>query len=429
MQLSVRQKLLTVIVPILLALIYFSGAHILQTKEAESKAEAISHFVALSTYNSRLVHELQKERGMSAGFLGSGGKKFVQKLEAQRRETDRRLQELQGYLSAEEEQIKHYPQLWNVMETANTMLSRIRPMRSGISALTTPLGEALSYYTTLNGHLLSVPGLAVKISDVAEISQFLVAYYEFLQGKERAGIERAVLSNTFGQGQFGPGMYRKFITLVSEQNSYLSSFQVYAGDKYVQSYKTLLNSPAVQEVERYRQSAISGEFNRDPEAWFAASTKRIEFLKKEEDRLTEDILSLSGRIVETKARAFWFYLVVSLALVVLAGYVSYILLNGITLQVRCLNRTMKLAAEKDLSVRCEVIGKDELGNISVNLNAMLTELTEAMHIISASGIQLASAAEESTATVHQNADHLEQQQADLADKLQRLMGEFKTEKV
>lgn len=413
MQLSVRQKLLAVIVPILLALIYFSGAHIIQIREAEVKAETISHFVKLSAYNSRLVHELQKERGMSAGFLGSEGQKFAQKLLVQRRETDKRLQELRGYLSAEQALLNRYPGLWNAVETADTMLNRIDAIRSGISSLTTPVGEALSYYTTINSHLLSVPGLAVKTSDVAEISEFLVAYYEFLQGKERAGIERAVLSNTFGLGKFGPGMYRKFVTLVSEQNSYLSSFMVYASDEHARNYQSLLSNAAVQEVERYRQNAFAGELDQDPVAWFAASTNRIELLKKEEDLLTQEILSLSKRIVESKVRAFWLYLVVALVLVILAIYISYILLNGITRQVRGLNRTMAQAADKDLSVRCEVVGKDELGNISVNLNAMLTELTGAMHIISSSSDQLASAAEESTTTVQQNADHLEQQQADV----------------
>ena len=350
---------------------------------------------------------------MSAGFLGSKGQKFNQKLPAQRRETDKRLNELQVYLSQSGDKLKIYPELWRVMETANSMLARIQAMRSGISALSTPLGEALKYYTTLNGHLLSIPGLAVKVSEVADISRSLAAYYEFLQGKERAGIERAVLSNTFGAGKFGPGMFRKFVTLVSEQNSYLSTFMIYASDKHVAGFKNMLTSPAVMEVKSYRQKAFAGELKQNPEEWFAASTKRIELLKQQEEGLTQEILSLSQDTVSSDNRKFWLFLLLSLTLICISSYISYVLLSGINRQVSCLNGTMKKAADKDLGSRCQVIAQDELGNISVNLNTMLEELTEAVHIITNSSEQLASAAEESTITIQQNADNLQQQQTEV----------------
>ncbi len=413
MQLSVKQKLLVIIVPILMALIYFAGVQILQARESESVAKTVAGFVELSAYNSRLTHELQKERGMSAGFLGSGGKKFSQQLSAQRKQTDKRLQELQSYLMQHDKTLREYPELWQVVEKVNTMSSRISSIRSGVTALTLPLSEALNYYTTMNRYLLSVPGMAVKVSGVAEISQFLVAYYEFLQGKERAGIERAVLSNTFGQKVFAPGIQRKFITLVSEQNSYFSTFLIYASHKHVQNYNKIQSGPEGQLVNQYRELAFSGELDQNPEAWFAASTKRIELLKQEEDQLTEHILSLTDKIVASKTQIFWFYLVLSVALIILALFISYVLLSGIQRQVFYLNRTMGQAANKDLSTRCEEIGRDELGQIATNLNAMLNELTEAVNIISDSSEQLAAAAEESTFSVQQNADNLQKQQADV----------------
>ena len=43
---------------------------------------------------SALVHELQKERGISVGFIGSGGAAFAERLPAQYRETDTKRVEL-----------------------------------------------------------------------------------------------------------------------------------------------------------------------------------------------------------------------------------------------------------------------------------------------------------------------------------------------
>ena len=413
MQLSVKQKLFVIIAPVLLSLLYFSSNQIVNSFNAKHSANIIANFVELSAYNSRLVHELQKERGMSAGFLGSKGKKFAQKLPAQRAETDKRLKELESYLNVNNEKLMIYPEIWEVMERANSMLLDLQSMRTGITAQRKPLSEALKYYTTLNSHLLSIPGLAVRVSDVAEISRSLAAYYEFLQGKERAGIERAVLSNTFGSGEFGSGMYRKFITLVSEQNSYLSTYLIYASPERIDSFKKMRLSTAVKEVESYRSKAFSDQLNQNPEEWFAASTKRIELLKKEEEGLTQEIVALSTKIISHENRSFWSYLIFTLSLLSISFFISYILLHGINRQVNFLNNTMKQASNKNLSSRCTIVAEDELGFISKNLNMMLGELTAAVNIIGSSSEQLASVAVESTATIQQNAENLQNQQSDV----------------
>ncbi|WP_375750997.1 methyl-accepting chemotaxis protein [Vibrio sp. HN007] len=410
MQLSVRQKLIAVVLPILVAVVYFSGSQTLEVKNKQDSASAIFQFVELSAFNSRLVHELQKERGMSAGYIGSKGKKFGDKLPLQRKETDKRLTDLENYISENKASLQNYPQLWSVVETGDRMLSDIQTMRNGITSLTTPIGEALSYYTTLNGHLLSLPGKAVGVSEIADISRALAAYYEYLQGKERAGIERAVLSNTFGRGEFGPGLFKKFITLVSEQNSYLGTFKIYATEEHVQSYDKLTSQAPFKEVEGYRSKAFAGELNQNAEEWFAASTRRINLLKQQEELLTNEILMLSGEMVSKQQTLFWIYLTVSTVLILSSTIFSYYMARGINRQVECLNDTMALASDKDLTSRCQTIGGDELGNIATNLNSMLNELTDAVHMIAASSEQLAAASEESTQTVTQNAETLKKEQ-------------------
>lgn len=48
---------------------------------------------------ANLVHELQKERGFSAGYLGSKGKNFNTKLSSQHKQTDKLITEFRDYLS------------------------------------------------------------------------------------------------------------------------------------------------------------------------------------------------------------------------------------------------------------------------------------------------------------------------------------------
>lgn len=52
----------------------------------------------------------------------------------------------------------------------------------------------------------------------------LSSYGSFLKAKERAGIERAVLSVVFGANHFTPKLYERFIELLAEQNAYIDDF-------------------------------------------------------------------------------------------------------------------------------------------------------------------------------------------------------------
>ncbi|MEZ4693353.1 MAG: nitrate- and nitrite sensing domain-containing protein [Aliarcobacter sp.] len=58
---------------------------------------ALDNVVILSVKIGDLVHETQKERGMTAGFLGSNGNKFKTELPTQRLAVNDKLNELNSF--------------------------------------------------------------------------------------------------------------------------------------------------------------------------------------------------------------------------------------------------------------------------------------------------------------------------------------------
>ena len=104
------------------------------------------------------------------------------------------------------------------------MLKKLPSIRSRVDGLSISAAEQVDYYTLLNKHLLDIVASTAVLSSDTEIVKQLGAYANFLKAKERTGIERAVLSNTFAAGTFAPNMFVKLITLVSEQVSYIDSF-------------------------------------------------------------------------------------------------------------------------------------------------------------------------------------------------------------
>ncbi|WP_181388347.1 methyl-accepting chemotaxis protein [Vibrio albus] len=413
MLLTVKRKLLIVTVPIILALLYFSGVQIHQAYTSRSSANTIATFVELSTHNSRLVYELQAEREVVAGLLGSERDNFTGQLAEQRQKTDKHIQTLISYMQHHRDVLQAYPDLWRVMDLATKQFQNIDTLRSEVLNQSIPFSKALNYYSKLNEYLLAAPALAVKVSREAEVSRALMAYDLFLQGLERAGIERTLLHHAFEQGRFGAGEYRKFSSLVSEQESYFSTFILYSDNKVVSHYQDRMASLAIKEVENYRKKTFTGFMRQDAHEWLTVSSKRIDLLYLTEAELREDILALEHAIAAEHNRSFWGSLVLSVLVISLSVYVCYRLLSGINRQVSYLNRTMGNAADKNLQVRCQAIAQDELGSISVNLNTMLDELTDAVSIIADASEQLFSAAEQSTKTVEQNANNLHRQQGDV----------------
>lgn len=69
------------------------------TQDSLSANKSLSTQIAISAKVSDLIHELQKERGLSAGFLSSRGAKFSSELKSQRNSTDSVLKELKKIAS------------------------------------------------------------------------------------------------------------------------------------------------------------------------------------------------------------------------------------------------------------------------------------------------------------------------------------------
>jgi hypothetical protein len=87
---GVRARIsLPLLIPVL-GLLALSGL-LLQQKRAEvASMQRVGTLTELVTDTSALVHEVQRERGLSAGFLGSKGTELGDDLLAQRQRTDAR---------------------------------------------------------------------------------------------------------------------------------------------------------------------------------------------------------------------------------------------------------------------------------------------------------------------------------------------------
>ncbi len=390
-RLSVKGKLLLMITVPLIALVYLLAEDVSVRSVQKSEMQAISVLVNLARQNSLLAHELQKERGLSAGFLGSQGTSFSETLPQQRRVSDDQLQAWEVLLDHTD--LSDYPKVAAVITTAQADLQRLADVRSGVAGLALDLPDALAFYTGIIRHLLALSAIATDYTSDGAISRQLQAYYNLLQGKERAGIERAVLSNAFGANEFSAGLYLRFIRLETEQSAYLDSFYQFSNAAGRQQFDAFLGSASQRAVADYRamahQQATMGGFGVAASDWFAASTARINQLKALENGLEAVLLDTASSRLADVSRAYWNIILLGLFFLILSTVLTLLVSGMFYRQVKVLHQQIVAISQGlDLSQRVPVYLKDELGEVATACNQLLERMEETVSQIAISATEM-----------------------------------------
>ncbi|MGE6108776.1 methyl-accepting chemotaxis protein [Aeromonas sobria] len=366
-KLGLAHKMVLVVCLPLLALLFFSGRYVYERYRVEqemSQALASLHVVREA---AQLAHELQKERGMSAGFLGSGGGKFRDALPTQRKVVDTLLV-----------RFRQDPALLALVQVQQE-LAGLTAIRERVDALGVEVAEQVGVYTRLITRLLAVvDGVSLNSQD-ATIALQTNAYAAFLQSKERMGLERATLSNVFARDSFTPALLQQFISLLAAQQTYLERFQAVASPAQRQLLADSLASPVVAKVAAMETLALdkaaSGGFGIDAEAWFALSTDKIALLKESEDRLYQQLFDRVEQMRAQSARDLGWAAFGVLLCVVLTTLVCWRVVRSLHLGFMALHQTFKgLVQDNDLTVRVDWHAGDELGALARDLNHFLAHL-------------------------------------------------------
>ncbi len=253
---GMKTKLILTLLAPLLGLIYFAQIEVRNNLTKSNEMGMLNQLAKLDTHLSVLVHELQKERGISAVFLGSGGERFVSELPAQRTETDKELLNLNNMLEGFNT-LAYGMELQQQLNGGLQLLDQLQMKRQAISNLSIETKLAIDYFTRTNATLLDVIGLLPKLTNEGNTSTRATAYVNFLWAKERSGIERAVLSSTFTQNFFADGVFQRFASLVAEQAAYLNTFELLATPEAKAIYQQKMKDPSIKEVQRMRSIAFT----------------------------------------------------------------------------------------------------------------------------------------------------------------------------
>lgn len=379
-RISMRMKLFIALFPLLLALCWFAGSGMKTRINTERQMDVIVQLTAITRGAGDAVHELQKERGMSAGYLGSGGGQFRAELADQRKLTDAALAKFNQLLSKTDHGALEGIDT-SAIQLFNNQTQLLSEVRNNVSNLKTATPQAISFYTKTIAQVLDFVGGIGHLTTSGKIGQELAAYYSLLNLKEQSGIERALLSGVFSSDRFGDGQFRQVSDVVGKQEAWLSATRRFSTAEQVAALDGALRATSATDALKFREIALdkvaTSGFKVNPTDWFKAQTLRIDVLRQIENQ-TADALQKHAAELSRTARSEWItFLCISLLSLAVALAIAIVVARSIHLQLQGTLKTIG-EMEGDLTQRLGVPGSDELSALNQAYNQSIENI---QHIV------------------------------------------------
>ena len=350
-----------------------------------------------------LIHELQKERGLSAGFIASKGDKFREDLTKQRGETDLRIKALKEYKAdnaANIEGVKEH------LGAADSLLERLTATRSDVNDMKLQPQESIAYFTKTISSYLDVVAQITILSRNPDITREAMAYYAFLNAKEQTGRERAILNGVFASNSFDDETYRKFVGIIAAQATFLDVFNKYANANDLKTFREKMNGPFSQPLEEMRKTALTkgmaGNFGILPEDWFKTITAKINAMKEQEDQMAAQMGVKADSLAGNAKQSLIFSAAIAGSASATAFLFAFIFMTGITTPLKTMVAMLRDIAEGegDLTKRLDADRGDEIGEVCRwfnrfvdNVHGIISQVSETTRRVTTSATQLHNTAE------------------------------------
>lgn len=404
--LSSKLKYIVIVPSILLALII--GVDVYRAYTSLYDASASESHVQLSKVIFSLVHEIQKERGLSAAHIGAPTNQFSNQLAEQRKQVDSAYRNLSDFQLSFDDKIRFKPQLSKILNAQKQLGSH----RKMVDNKNLELNDALTFYTSIVNDSFETVLFAAKYSKAQPIAVGLLAIDDFSSAKENAGVERALVSNVLASNQISGDILLRHTQLVVKQGEHLRDAIAIAPDYLADTFKASKKIDGVKEINRVRAliSQQKSNFNYDANDWFVLATKYIDALREMEKKAFTLIVNKAIEI--QNERQFELFVESSFLLLgILVTAILVLLVTAQTQQAKIINDSINKAIEqRDLAEQIPIITQSELGKIAENINSLTLQFEKDLIEFLSVSKSITTSTNETAVAISQSEENLTEQQ-------------------
>lgn len=400
--LSLKNQLRSVIAITVIPLCIFSGMLVKHEYRQATRSAAIPPSLNYTRYLQDLAHELQKERGMSAGFIASKGKVFQSELASQRKLTTEVIGEMNSDSELSENGTLANTELVNRLRAS---VAEVAKLRSSVNSLGDPK-HILPGYTAIIRETLDQAKTLLKEIDADSVASSLIAANSLAQAKELGGLERARVSQALSGQTIDQTLKYQIVSLQRGQQEHLMMCRALLDQASATLVDQIQAGQASQKATAISQQVLTCETAAEtgftPDQWWAAQTAKLNSYREIQNAISQKISDRAAdQVVKSRRSAY----LLGIAVVVLL-LVTMSLGTWMTISIH--RRTQQLehaitriaTGEADLSERLEE-GTDELGRICTSFNRVLARLSEAGDFCGRSSEKLASQSTQVSSTAEQ----------------------------
>jgi hypothetical protein len=247
-----------------------------------------------------LVHALQRERGLSNVFLASGGTRFAEQRKRQCVQCDELALQVRAKFDALDTQVGHVrngARLFSRIAVVLYALDALPELRGRVAALELDQDDATTAFVRLVAGLLAVVFEAADSATDPDISRALVALFNFMQGKEFAGQERALGGGRFASGHTESSSQQQWLHLIESQERCFQVAMNFSDATVREAWHIAEKASPLADLERMRRigCAPRSEGGLDPDlsqVWYDACTLRIDRMHDVEELLATRLRTL-----------------------------------------------------------------------------------------------------------------------------------------
>jgi len=222
---SIKQKLLfLVFIPIVLILLL--SAYLLNDMGKKyNKVKSLDVLMKLNVnIISKLMVDIQKERGYSVAYLANDGKKFRTKLLAQRQKVDIEMKELKNYLKQKDiENIEEG--VSKECQKAFKLYSKIKEIRRKVDNLDISVFNVINYYSSIDNDFINTKYHVLQYAPNEKLQDMVIKYYNLMEAVEMAGKERAYVAYILSKNELNTKILTAWDGSILIQNRELKEFK------------------------------------------------------------------------------------------------------------------------------------------------------------------------------------------------------------
>ncbi len=396
-----QKKLALLLLFPMLGLLFFAGDGASKRWASWKVMSGLENIVQLSADVNDLAEELQKERGRTAVFVSSGGKRFTDELPEQRRAVDGGLARVRADMQAAMQEYRG-DAIEEQIRAALEQLDQLSARRTQVDNLQTSPAAISGYFTETLRTLLLINNYLTTLSQDDKITRMLQAYSMIAELQEHVGQERYILGEAFTTRQLPIDNLNALSMVSNDQDYFTEQFLIYATPDVQAFYSEQMKHECVARAAAMRESAlVRKDFGTTPDEAFSTFACKISQIKNVQQLQAKNITQLFSATRQSTVASLTSFLLLVLAALCISILLAYNIARHLTRQTHELIAAMNAFSDGDLERYVEVESHDEIGEIGKQFN------------------KLAASIRQSTTRIQEMADHEQQMAAALKEKVAR----------